>query len=62
MCKGHREKSIHFWIGNKRSGLLTAALFLETNGFVFASPEEEAVLWTVALGAEGGAEKLCALR
>jgi death-on-curing protein len=44
-------KNHPFLDGNKRSALMAAALFLETNGIVFTAPEEEAVLWTVALAA-----------
>jgi len=40
-----------FLDGNKRSGLLAAAMFLELNGWVFHAPEEEAVLQTLALAA-----------
>ena len=35
--------------GNKRTGLLTAALFLEANGVRFAAAEEDAVVQTLAL-------------
>jgi len=41
-----------FLDGNKRSGLMAAALFLESNGYVFQAPEEEAVLQTLALAAD----------
>lgn len=44
-------KNHPFLDGNKRSGLMAAALFLETNGFHFHAPEEEAVLQTLALAA-----------
>lgn len=44
-------KNHPFLDGNKRSGLMAAALFLETNGLVFTAPEEEAVLRTLALAA-----------
>lgn len=47
-------KNHPFLDGNKRSGLMAAALFLETNGIPFTAPEEEAVLRTLALAA--GAE------
>ena len=40
-----------FHDGNKRTGLMAAALFLETNGFVFQASEEEAVVYTLALAA-----------
>lgn len=45
-------KNHPFLDGNKRSGLMAAALFLESNGFVFQAPEEEAVLQTLALAAD----------
>ncbi|RYD72366.1 MAG: type II toxin-antitoxin system death-on-curing family toxin [Verrucomicrobiaceae bacterium] len=44
-------KNHPFVDGNKRSGLMTAALFLEMNGWTFHPPEEEAVLHTLALAA-----------
>ena len=44
-------KNHPFLDGNKRSGLMAAALFLELNGMVFNAPEEEAVLQTLALAA-----------
>jgi death-on-curing protein len=44
-------KNHPFLDGNKRSGLMAAALFLELNGMVFNAPEEEAVLKTLALAA-----------
>jgi death-on-curing protein len=44
-------KNHPFLDGNKRSGLMAAALFLETNGQRFQAPEEEAVLQTLALAA-----------
>jgi death-on-curing protein len=40
-----------FLDGNKRSGLMAAALFLEINGYAFRASEEHAVLQTVALAA-----------
>ncbi len=51
-------KNHPFLDGNKRSGLMAAALFLETNRHKFQAPEEEAVLQTLALaaGAIGAAE------
>jgi death on curing protein len=45
-------KNHPFLDGNKRSGLMAAALFLESNGFLFQAPEEEAVLQTLALAAD----------
>jgi death-on-curing protein len=44
-------KNHPFLDGNKRSGLMAAALFLESNGLVFQPSEEEAVLQTLALAA-----------
>jgi len=44
-------KNHPFLDGNKRSGLMAAALFLESNGLDFQAPEEEAVLQTLALAA-----------
>lgn len=44
-------KNHPFLDGNKRSGLMAAALFLEMNGWVFHPPEEDAVLQTLALAA-----------
>jgi death-on-curing protein len=38
-----------FLDGNKRTGFVAAALFLESNGFRFNAPEEQAVLMTVGL-------------
>jgi death-on-curing protein len=35
-----------FLDGNKRTGFLTAALFLESNGLRLTAPEEEAVIMT----------------
>ncbi|MCC5844969.1 MAG: type II toxin-antitoxin system death-on-curing family toxin [Verrucomicrobia bacterium] len=42
-------KNHPFLDGNKRTGFLAAALFLETNGYHFTAPEPEAVLMTVDL-------------
>lgn len=44
-------KNHPFLDGNKRSGFMAAALFLELNGFIFEAPEEEAVERTLALAA-----------
>lgn len=44
-------KNHPFVDGNKRSGFIAAALFLETNGFKFKATEAEAVLQTLALAA-----------
>jgi death-on-curing protein len=44
-------KNHPFLDGNKRSGFLAAALFLESNGFRFTAPEESAVLKTLQLAA-----------
>ncbi len=38
--------------GNKRTGFLAAALFLETNGYRFNASEEDAVLETLGLAAK----------
>ena len=56
-------KNHPFLDGNKRTGYVCGALFLETNGWRVTAPEEEAVLQTVALaagdiGAEAYAEWL----
>lgn len=44
-------KNHPFLDGNKRSGFIAAALFLEINGLAFQSPEEEVVERTLALAA-----------
>lgn len=44
-------KNHPFLDGNKRSGLMAAAMFLELNGWTFHPPEEQAVLQTLALAA-----------
>jgi len=44
-------KNHPFLDGNKRSGLMAAALLLEANGWEFQAPEEDAVLQTLALAA-----------
>lgn len=44
-------KNHPFLDGNKRSGFVTAALFLEVNGLSFRAPEEEVVERTLALAA-----------
>jgi death-on-curing protein len=44
-------KNHPFLDGNKRSGFLAAALFLESNGFRFTATEESAALKTVQLAA-----------
>lgn len=51
-------KNHPFSDGNKRTGFLAAALFLEINGHSFTAPEEEVVERTLALaaGAIGEAE------
>jgi death-on-curing protein len=51
-------KNHPFLDGNKRTGFLAAALFLETNGYRFEATEEEVVERTLALaaGAIGEAE------
>jgi death-on-curing protein len=54
-------KNHPFLDGNKRSGLMAAAMFLELNGWSFHPPEEQAVLRTLALAAgEIGAEEYAA--
>lgn len=51
-------KNHPFLDGNKRSGFMTAALFLEVNGQSFGASEEEVVSHTRALAAgEIGAEE-----
>jgi death-on-curing protein len=51
-CYAHGIVKNHpFLDGNKRSGLMAAALFLEINGWIFHPPEEQAVLHTLALAA-----------
>ena len=42
--------------GNKRTGFVAAALFIEANGYLFQASEEEAVLETLALAAGETAE------
>ncbi|MFM8364869.1 MAG: type II toxin-antitoxin system death-on-curing family toxin [Verrucomicrobiota bacterium] len=49
-------KNHPFLDGNKRAGFVTAALFIETNGYRFQAPEEEAVLETLALAAGESSE------
>ena len=44
-------KNHPFIDGNKRTGLLAAAVFLETNGKRFTAAEEDAVVQTLALAA-----------
>lgn len=44
-------KNHPFFDGNKRSGFLAAALFLESNGFRFTATEESATLKTLQLAA-----------
>lgn len=44
-------KNHPFLDGNKRSGFMAAALFLESNGYCITVTEEEAVVMTVALAA-----------
>jgi death-on-curing protein len=51
-------KNHPFLDGNKRTGFVLAALFLESNGYSFTAPEEEAVLQNLALAAGAiGAEE-----
>ncbi len=49
-------KTHPFLDGNKRTGFLVAALFLESNGLTFQAPEEEVVERTFALAAGAIAE------
>lgn len=42
-------KSHPFMDGNKRTGLMTCQLFLESNGYRFEASEEEAALQIIAL-------------
>jgi len=49
-------KNHPFLDGNKRTGFVAAALFIEANGFSFHATEEEAVLETLALAAGERAE------
>ncbi len=49
-------KNHPFLDGNKRTGFVAAALFIEANGFSFRATEEEAVLQTLALAAGECAE------
>ncbi len=44
-------KNPPFVDGNKRTGFLAAALFLEVNGLAFSAVEEEVVVHTLALAA-----------
>lgn len=44
-------KNHPFLDGNKRIGFVTAAMFLELNGYVFQAPEEQAVILTRDLAA-----------
>ncbi len=49
-------KNHPFLDGNKRTGFVAAALFIELNGFSFQATEEEAVLETLALAASHSTE------
>ena len=55
-------KNHPFLDGNKRAGFIAAALFIETNGFRFQAPEEEAVLETLSLAAGETSEEAYAAR
>lgn len=44
-------KNHPFIDGNKRSALMAAALFMETNGYEFSGSEEQAVIHTLGLAA-----------
>jgi len=50
-------KNHPFLDGNKRAGFIAAALFIETNGYRFQAPEEEAVLETLSLAASETSEE-----
>ncbi|MEI8284297.1 MAG: type II toxin-antitoxin system death-on-curing family toxin [bacterium] len=50
-------KNHPFLDGNKRTGFVAAALFIESNGFSFQASEEEAVLETLALAASKSTEE-----
>jgi death-on-curing protein len=50
-------KNYPFLDGNKRAGFIAAALFIETNGYRFQAPEEEAVLETLSLAASETSEE-----
>ncbi|CAN5520602.1 type II toxin-antitoxin system death-on-curing family toxin [soil metagenome] len=50
-------KNLPFLGGNKRSGFMAAALFLESNGLDVHAPEEEVVERTLALAASAITEK-----
>lgn len=54
-------KNYPFLHGNKRSALMSAALFLEANGLSFQATEESAVERTLALAAGAIGEKEYAL-
>lgn len=49
-------KNHPFLDGNKRSGFVSAALFLEINGYRFSAPEEQVVERTLALAVGAVAE------
>ena len=51
-------RNLPFLDGNKRTGFMAAALFLEANGWSFQAAEEDVVVRTLALaaGAIGAAE------
>jgi death-on-curing protein len=58
-CYAHGIVKNHPFVdGNKRTGFVAAALFLEANGFSLRAPEEEAVVQTLGLasGAIGEAD------
>jgi death-on-curing protein len=54
-------KNHPFLDGNKRAGFIAAALFIETNGYRFQAPEEEAVLETLPLAAGETSEEAYAV-
>jgi death-on-curing protein len=47
--------------GNKRTGFMVGAVFLETNGLTFGASEEEVVSFTVALAAKEISERAYAV-
>ena len=54
-------KNHPFLDGNKRTGFMSAYIFLGVNGWSFEAPEEEAVLETLALAAGETSEEAYAI-
>ncbi|MBI1399342.1 type II toxin-antitoxin system death-on-curing family toxin [Hyphomonas sp.] len=54
-------KNHPFVDGNKRTGFLAAAVFLEINGFTLRAGEADATLKTIALAASEISDDACAL-